>query len=259
MRTHRALWLRDPRVTEAIPWAVLRFLVRPADLVLDVGANIGVYSRFLLHATAAGELVAFEPDPKNQALWRRNVSGGRSDGRAKLVACGLGDRDGTEEFQIDDLQSTSGSISRVTGGAASELREKLGYRPKTMSIQLRRLDSLLAEEGWNPAVVKIDVEGAEGLVLRGAEKLLGARSAAFLVELHGAEQAADVSSLLLDAGYDCVGVVAYRLDPTGACRVDRLLISELRDLYDMRYVIALPLHGARVDELLDLVRSILVA
>ena len=45
-RRNRSFWLRDPLAQERFPLAALRALVRPGDVVYDVGANIGLYTRF---------------------------------------------------------------------------------------------------------------------------------------------------------------------------------------------------------------------
>ncbi|HEY0552851.1 MAG TPA: hypothetical protein VGG20_01190, partial [Thermoanaerobaculia bacterium] len=61
LRRNRSLWLRKPLESESFPFAMLRHLVRPGDVVYDCGANLGLYDRFLVSTLGAGRVVAFEP------------------------------------------------------------------------------------------------------------------------------------------------------------------------------------------------------
>ena len=61
LRRNRSFWLRDIYSLEWYPVAALQALVRPGDMVWDIGANIGLYSRLLANKFDAGNVVAFEP------------------------------------------------------------------------------------------------------------------------------------------------------------------------------------------------------
>jgi FkbM family methyltransferase len=238
LRQHRSFWLRDPMVTERVPFALLRALARPGDVVYDVGANIGLYTR-LLSTLGVGEVVAFEPVAANRALYRRNVALGRIAESVRCLAIALSDRDEEAEFQLDDMQSTSGTLDRVTGGAPSEGRRNLGLAPRTERVACRRLDSLVSGgEIPPPDLMKLDVEGAEALVLRGGLEVLRRHRPRLLVELHGAEVARQVAGLLLDLGYTCRGAVVPELDPSGFAPVTRELLPRVRGLYDLHFLAA---------------------
>src|ERR1700680_777075 len=60
LRRNRSLWLRRPLESESVPFAMLRRIVRPGDVVFDVGANVGLYSRYLVNTLGAGRVFAFE-------------------------------------------------------------------------------------------------------------------------------------------------------------------------------------------------------
>src|SRR5262245_8748721 len=53
-RRNRSFWLRDPLANEGFPLAALRAVVRPGDVVYDVGANIGLYTRYCATVLGAG-------------------------------------------------------------------------------------------------------------------------------------------------------------------------------------------------------------
>ena len=85
----------------------------------------------------------------------------------------MADYDGTEEFQIDDISSASGTLNVVTPGGSSEARRQYGLPPITETVTVARLDTMV-EGGFlnTPNVIKVDVEGTEESVLRGAAREL---------------------------------------------------------------------------------------
>jgi FkbM family methyltransferase len=245
LRRHRSLWLREPLESEQLPFAVLRHFVRPGDVVYDAGANIGLYARYLVQSLGAGRVVCFEPAAENRELLRRNVELGGIGGirgigdRVTLLPFALADADGTAEFQVDDMQSASGTLSRVTGGEACVGRRNLGLGPLTARVECRRLDSVLAEGKVPPPdVMKIDVEGAEALLLDGADRLLAEHGPRLLIELHGAAVAREVLLALAGHGYSCVAKVSQEIDPSGLAAVDAATAPRVTGLYDVHFIAA---------------------
>jgi FkbM family methyltransferase len=238
LRRNRSFWLRNPLESESFPFAMLRHLVHPGDVVYDIGANLGLYSRFLVTCLGAERVVAFEPVAENRALLAHNLAIGGIADRVTVLDVALADEDGSAEFQLDDMQSTSGTLSAVTGGGASEGRRNLGLGPLTRKVSCRRLDSLLAEGLPRPDVIKLDVEGAEALVLAGADQILRGAAPRLVVELHGAAVAREVLCRLADLGYSCVAKVSSRIDPRGFARVDPSLLPAIEGLYDVHFLAA---------------------
>ena len=238
LRRNRSFWLRDPLESESFPFAMLRHLVRPGDVVYDVGANLGLYARYLVTVLDAGRVVAFEPVAENRLLLARNLDLAGIAGRVTVLPVAIADADGTAEFQIDDMQSASGTLSRVSGGRPSVGRQNLGLRPLTEEVFCRSLDSLAAEGLPAPDVIKVDVEGAEALLLRGATALLRQRSPRLLIELHGAAVAREVLTLLAGLGYACAGKVAPHIHPGGFGPLDTAVLPRVEGLYDVHFVVA---------------------
>jgi FkbM family methyltransferase len=239
LRRNRSYWLRDPLRMEHFPFAMLRQLVRPGDVVYDIGANLGLYTRYLASVLAAGEVVAFEPASYNLAALAHNLALGGVAERVQVLAVALADRDEIAAFQIDDMQSSSGTLDRVTGGEPAEGRRLLRLAPRTEQVVVRRLDTVMEEEGLEPPqVVKVDVEGAEAMVLRGAAGLLREESPRLLIELHGVEAARGVLTLLHDCGYACCGKVNRSIHPGGYGPVGPHLIPHLADPYDIHFIVA---------------------
>jgi FkbM family methyltransferase len=174
--------------------ALLCSLVQPGDSALDVGANIGLYSLYLSRAVGPkGRVVAVEPDPDNIALLRSNLENNGCD-NVIVLPCALGAESGPVKlFQVEENRGNL-SLADVVGTG------------RFVQVPMRRGDEALAELGLQPTVVKIDVEGAEPLVLCG----LGYEPPVLLFEFD--------PSLLYALGHDPVeflkSLVArgYRLD-----------------------------------------------
>ncbi len=93
---HRLLYLEGARfVTEL---GLLRGVVRPSDVAVDVGANIGYYTLLLAHlAGPRGRILAFEPEPDNLAELQTNVAR-NVPGNAQVYPYAVGARAGTVSF-----------------------------------------------------------------------------------------------------------------------------------------------------------------
>lgn len=239
LRRNRSWWLRKPLESESFPFAMLRHWVRPGDVVYDCGANLGLYDRFLVSNLGAGRVVAFEPSAENRRFLAANLALGGIADHVTVVPVALADEDGLAEFQVDDVQTASGTLSKVTGGKPSEGRRNLRLGPLTEQVLCRRLDTVVAEEGLPlPDVIKIDVEGAEPLLLRGAAGLLRERRPKLVVELHGAAVAREVISLLHEFGYSCAARVSPHIHPSGYGPVGPAVLPRVTGLYDVHFLVA---------------------
>lgn len=171
--------------------------VEPDDIVWDVGANCGLYTCLLGQKVTEGEIVAFEPLDRNVERLEQDLALSGVDATIRQVA--LGDAERTVTFDpptfADTFRGTT-SIAPEANGQAVE-------------VQMQRGEDLVERgEVRAPSVVKIDVEGAEGLVLEGMSGLLGDPRAVFC-ELHPESMAeygtseGEVLDLLADQGYEC--------------------------------------------------------
>jgi FkbM family methyltransferase len=141
--------------------------LRPGDTFLDVGAHMGSFSLLASRLVGhQGQVLALEPDPQSVELFRLNRRGNRvRDGLVWLDVIAASDR--------DEL----GHLSGRRGDGISALSDE------GTEVECRTLDSLLPDRELEPDVVKIDVEGAEGAVLRGGRETLR-RARCIVVELH---------------------------------------------------------------------------
>ena len=173
----RVYGLLNPGYERQFDTAMLSAL-RPGDVVWDVGANVGHYTRKFLDAVGpTGRVIAIEPMPGCVEACKPIVEA--SGGRATLVEAALGDANGTAAM----------SLGGPGGGQAGET--SLYHRVDTTGaggdhvVRLMTGDALLDETGSAPNAVKVDVEGFEVHVLRGMSRVLEARELRnVFVEVH---------------------------------------------------------------------------
>jgi FkbM family methyltransferase len=135
---------------------MLRFAGRDSTVV-DVGAHYGIYS--LLAARAGARVVAFEPLPENFEVLRKNIRANRLDVDARQSAAS--DAEGRRHFNVPWASDSAGF-------SAHPIAETI----RTIEVSTRTIDSVLA--GTRVDVLKIDTEGHEIEVLRGASDTLAA-------------------------------------------------------------------------------------
>lgn len=141
---------------------VLSALLRWAgqgQTVVDIGANIGYFTAHLARAVGpAGVVHAFEPEPANLALLRSNLRRNRLH-QVRVHAVALGDAPGRAQLH------TAGDNAGM-----HRLYASVCCAGPTVEVSVQRLDDLLAP--GSVALIKIDVEGYEHAVLRGARMLM---------------------------------------------------------------------------------------
>ncbi len=209
----------EPHVTAF----VLRRL-RPGDGFVDIGANIGFFSLLASRRVGPrGSVVGIEASPEIFALLETNVA--RNRARVRTLNCAASDSHGEVElYPGDECNCGTTTIAAAPNTVAKAL------------VRAAPLDELLTPEEMAQArLVKIDVEGAEGAVIAGANLLLknGRQDCEFLVEVHPemlgrlGRSADDVLRPFRNAGYHAYAIAndyeatAY-LQPSPPCRLQRL-------------------------------------
>ncbi|MCP5043248.1 MAG: FkbM family methyltransferase [bacterium] len=162
---------------EAHLFAQIEPLVSQARHFVDVGASLGQYTRFACRAMKPGsEVTALEADPiRFEELERNCADWGRGRGvtlRARFGAAT--DREGPVRFHSTQSNTSGGLFERPNVADDIQWTE--------LEVPGYKLDDLFPETP--PDFVKIDVEGAELRVLRGAENILRAHRTIFFVEVH---------------------------------------------------------------------------
>ena len=180
--------------TKAAICGELMALVRPGMTVFDVGANEGQMAlAFDRQLRGRGAVIAIEPAPAPFSALERNLQlSAARNVRARQLA--LSDAAGVLTLMYDERAPTQNKLVTV------EPTHRVGAKAVAVDVQADTLDAVSQSDG-PPDVIKIDVEGAAAVVLRGARHTLHARSPVIYIELHGPEEQAGVRDSLVAAGY----------------------------------------------------------
>jgi FkbM family methyltransferase len=147
-------WVRSQGVWEADVMKLLARTLQPGDTFVDVGAHVGFHSVLAGQLVGrAGKVFAVEPAPWALELLRANVWRHGLD--VKVLPIAASDAAGTVRLALEEAHRS--------GAHLTEAREAL-------EVQAAPLDELLPDVAVD--VLKVDVEGAEPLVLRGARALI---------------------------------------------------------------------------------------
>jgi FkbM family methyltransferase len=211
----------DPQAREPFEWFCFRspemvaeldaFLARAADRrrFLDVGACHGLFSLAFAQGRPDAEAVAVEPSP---LAWEVLESNLRRNAGARVTP----------------LQTAVGAApGRLTMRYSwHHLEASADGDPDAVEIPLRTVDLLCADLGFQPDLVKIDVEGYELAVLRGARGVLRASRPLVFLEIHPARivelggSVRELSDLLTELGYRICGLKGAPMPPARLAALD---------------------------------------
>jgi FkbM family methyltransferase len=183
---------------------VLRALLRPAGRLVDVGANVGYFTLLASRAVGPkGKVYAFEPVPQTLEDLRHNL---RLNGAENVVVGeeALADQPGEATFFVGpaDHRGTS-SLRSLTGGEG------------VLKVRRLRLDDWLPA-GEHVDVIKLDVEGAEYLALRGMEAILRRDRPDLVIEITDSFlQEMGASAAAVHAFLSGLGYRMYVIEPDG--------------------------------------------
>lgn len=142
-----------------------RFGVQP-KIILDVGANVGQFAVAAGKVFSSSTVYAFEPIPECFARLTRAVSGMPS---VHVRNIALGAASGRIDFYVNRF-SPSSSALRI--GTAHQKAFPHAVEEKKINVGISTLDEVCAEITEGPILLKVDVQGYEEMVLRGAKRLL---------------------------------------------------------------------------------------
>lgn len=183
-------------------------------VVIDIGANFGIYSILIASFCSDSQVHSFEPVPHTASLLRSNVERNGVDERITINNVAVGSESG--KFLI--------TTDRYAG---NYLLTNKNYNGNAEEVSIIRLDDYVAQKGLNRIdFIKCDVEGAEFLVMKGASHVLASLRPIVMLEI--AEEwtrrfgfsSDDIKAFMCDAGYECKSAVEVsaqlNLDVVGA-------------------------------------------
>lgn len=155
--------------------------MRPGDVVVDAGANIGLFTLFAsVRVGRSGRVLAIEPDPENFSRLGESVRENRL-ANVDLFPFALADSSGDSRF-MGGSGNTAHVVDHPTG-------------PTAVRVTTITLDEVARRAKLRPTVAKVDVEGSEAPVFRGFSDAL-TEVRALAVEVENADSAAVVSGAL---------------------------------------------------------------
>ncbi len=193
-------------IREPVATGHILSILQDDDVVLEVGANIGYYA--LMEASRCRKIYAFEPHPENVTRLKRNIElNGYTN--IEVLHGGFGEEDGTLKLYTSELSNWH--TAKENPGSSSEFIE----------VDCHRIDTF-TEGHAAPTFIKMDVEGYELQVLRGATETLKHIRHLF-IELHGSLLSEDEIREVLTM------IEASGLKPSLVIQYDRPGMSLIRE------------------------------
>jgi FkbM family methyltransferase len=167
-------------------------LIRPGSLCFDVGAHRG-YISGVMALRSQGVVFAFEPLAENQkSILEVKALNPNLD--IRLEGCAVGDFDGTTAFRTHS-DTSMGKIAGSTFLPGDSVASELEVRITTLDTFVRSGQSVV------PDVIKVDVEGGEAAVLRGARMILSRYRPKLVIEVHSGEIEEECNRILNECLY----------------------------------------------------------
>jgi len=193
-------------IYDSFLWKKMDVLDLDGKIIFDIGSQIGH------HAMAFAKLVgpngcvhAFEPNTFNFERLQKNIAANPGlSGRIVAHPIAISDKEGREEFifssRIEKGSSASSFLDRADAIAdKNSLEQNHGF--KRALVETSSLDTFIAENSLKPYAIKIDVEGAEYLVMNGVAQTLKDIRPIFFIEMHTILNMFKVGEILHAAKY----------------------------------------------------------
>jgi FkbM family methyltransferase len=185
-------------------WRVLKYyepqtvrvfckLAKESGLVVDVGANTGLYTLLACAANRDSKVIAFEPVPRIYSLLVANIEANSWNNRCKLLNMAVSNVEGETKLHVpfSDVPKTASLHSRGFRGCAGHL----------IDVFQTTIDAIIPEN-QRVDLVKIDVEGFEDYVLEGMRRVLADSAPTLIVECNVDGPFPKVEAILSQFGYD---------------------------------------------------------
>jgi FkbM family methyltransferase len=193
--------------------------LKKVDMVIDVGANEGQFGLLLRRRGYHGRIASFEPVPE---VYARLCQLSAGDASWSVHELALGDYDGSGPLSVAKASELSSLLSPTKW---NEDREGNVTPVRRETVAVRRLDSLFHELKAERPFLKVDVQGAEEMVLRGAKdclsKMVGVQLEVALYQFYEGQLLLQETLRLMDnLGFvpAIIEPIGY-YDPTDPCRL----------------------------------------
>lgn len=184
-----------------------RFNKNSSQVIYDIGANYGLYSIAGAVSNPENLVYAFEPTDRIRNILKKNIEKNGVQKQINIFPYALSNKSGESEFNVYSASGNNSLIDRVIPEG-----HELKFLTK-QTVRLARLDDLVKDQSLTPpTLLKIDVEGAELMVLEGAKKIIKKYKPSIIIEYSAAtsEDAGynrrEIYDFLVDLGYEPFGL-----------------------------------------------------
>lgn len=201
-KMHYARTLKSLSETDEPDFCVVKHLIHEGDCVIDVGANIGVYTKFLSELVGLrGCVHSIEPVPLTFDILKSNIEKLRLK-NVQPRNCAISDRTGSLRMDVPSYNSGGNNYYQ-----ASVVNGEGGKSSRSFLVAAETLDSHFECLPGNITFIKCDVEGHELQCIKGAIKIIRKFRPAWLIEVSGnptdlKDSASEVFSILSAEGYE---------------------------------------------------------
>ncbi len=221
--------------------------IRPGDLVLDGGANIGLLTLFFVHLVGTeGQVIAVEPGPRALEGLRWHVEHNNLD-YVRIEPIGLSDEAGEQHYKVPDFHNlgagTLGPIAQRYGGKA---------RDRTQ-VHTVRGDDLFNPGDTRPLFIKLDIEGFEFRALRGLTRTIETRLPAVLSEVNSealslnGTSPREIADMLTALGYRMFGLRQFGSLRGHKLEFPMISFDQLDDQQDILFLHPDSVHWRRAE------------
>jgi FkbM family methyltransferase len=145
---------------EPLQTYVIKKLIEPKSHVIDLGANIGYYTMLMARCVGAqGKVYAFEPDPGNLALLKKNIAANGYK-NVQVETAAVSNENGRVKLHKEKWNDATPSLW------------KSGHTTSFIEVDSIRLDQFFDQNEIAIQLIKMDIEGAEAKALDGMERVI---------------------------------------------------------------------------------------
>lgn len=231
------LFWNGPDAYEAPTSRTIALLASKSKLFLDIGSNIGIYAVYVGVKFPQVKTIAFEPVP---VIWEKNKAFHRANKISEQVTLNiaLSDKDGPQKIFLPIFNT--GVEEEQTATLNEKSWQAHAEKVEAIEIQCLTLDSFAAKNPLppGPCCVKIDVEGFEAAVFRGAKKFLTERRPWIVCELLPCEEYDPVTKTKHNNNREPLAILeelnyaAFAITPEGYFRMSAADFSRPRNFKD---------------------------
>jgi FkbM family methyltransferase len=158
-------------------FAFFKKMCKPGMNIIDVGAHFGLYSVYM-QKLSGGQVYSFEPTPSTLSILHNTIRLNGVHENIEVIPAAVSDETGKAQFFIDTIP---GSVANSLVQYGNRDNQKRGYEVDVVS-----LDSFVGQKGISVEFMKIDAEGAEYAVLKGARDVLAKHRPVIILGMHPA-------------------------------------------------------------------------